>query len=300
MSCFLIRVGHLLIHLHGSASRSRVLARPRNMVSRTSHMGILSLYDSFDDWPIVKRYAKLLAIYVIIAVAVVLLYAPWALALRPTDISIVRAGFSIICGIALAGVFGASTYLTLKDPDQKLLSPAEVTSADQVVPILREYVSEPYVGGIAADGIDQVESATRKHDRLLKAITAQFSKGSLTWDRFANLVEQATQTIIRNAALLANNVQSFDRVEYTKDLNDLKRAKNSNSAEMRVQREQVEVHEQSLEHMHQVIGANERMLLELGKLELEIGKLDAGDTLSSNDGTIEELETLIQETKYYG
>ena len=43
------------------------------MVSRTCHMGILKPYDSFDDWPIVKRYAKLLAVYVLIAVAIPLL-----------------------------------------------------------------------------------------------------------------------------------------------------------------------------------------------------------------------------------
>lgn len=252
-----------------------------------------------NDWVNVKRYIRLAVLYACIVVAVVVLYAPWGVALRPSDISILRAGLSIVCGIALAGTFFVGTYLTLKEPDQKLLAPAEITRADEVVPILRAYVDEPYVGGIAADVIDQVESATRKRTRLHKAIGAQFSPGSLTWDRFTGLVDQAERTIIRNAALLANGVQSFDRVEYAKDLNDLRRAGNSDSAAVRVQQEQVAVHEQSLKHMHEVIGANERMLLELGKLELEIGKLEAGDTLSNNDETIEELSTLIEETQYY-
>lgn len=248
----------------------------------------------------VKRYIRLVALYVFIAAAIVLLYAPWALALRPTDYSILRAGFSIICGVALAGVFGTGTYLLLKDPDQKLLEAGDVMSAEEVVPILREYVEAPYVGGIAGDALDQVQSANRKRGRLSKAIETQFSRGSLTWERFTNLVEQAYRTIVRNTALLANGVQSFDRVEYSKDLADARRFANVDSEAARVQRAQVAVHEQELSHMHEILAANERVLLELGKLELELGKLEAGETLSNNDETIEELTQLIRDTQYYG
>lgn len=247
-----------------------------------------------------KRYARLFATYVLIAVAVVLLYAPWALALRPWDYDILRAGFSIIAGIGLAGFFGVSTYLALKDPDQKLLQAADVVSADEVVPVLHEYVEAPYVGGIAADAIDQVQSASRKRGRLRKAIRAQFSEGSLTWDRFTGLVDQATQTVIRNAALIANGVQTFDGSEYRKDLADVKRAERDNAVDVSIQREQVAVHEAALDHMHEVLAANERMLLELGKLELELGKLETGDTMDANSQTIEELSNLIEETQYYG
>ena len=244
-----------------------------------------------------KRYLRLFALYVVIAVAVVLLYAPWGLALRPTDYSLLRAGFSIICGIALAGTFGAGTYLALKDPEEHLLTPAEVINEDEVIPVLRSYVETPYVGGIAADVIEQVQSSDRKRRRLQKYIASQFSEGSITWDRFAGLVDQAHHTIIRNAALVANNVQTFDREGYAKDLADLHRKGNKNNE---VQRQQVAVYEQSLAHMREIIAANERMLLELGRLELELSKLDAGSTLESNEGTIDELARLIEETKYYG
>lgn len=246
-----------------------------------------------------KRYARLLATYVLIAVTVVLLYAPWALALRPWDYSILRAGMSIVAGIALAGVFAASTYFTLKEPEQHLLAPQSVMSEEEVTPLLREYVDEPYVGGIAADALDQISSASRKQQRLRKAIDAQFSKGSLTWDRFCGLVDQARHTILRNAALIANSVQAFDRKEYAKDLEDVRRAKGGDPKVYEIQLQQVAVHEQSLAHMQEVIAANERMLLELGKLELELGKLEAGDTLGNNEETLDELSSLIEETKYY-
>lgn len=246
-----------------------------------------------------KRYIRLALLYVFIAASVVFLYAPWGLNLRPTDYNILRAGFSIIFGVALLGTFGAGTYLALRDPGQKLLEAGDVMSEDEVVPILREYSEAPYVGGIAGDALDQVRSASRKRSRLNKAIEAHFSKGSITWERYTGLVDQAHRTIVRNCALLANAVQTFDRVEYGKDLADARRYGNANTEAARVQREQVAVHNQALAHMHDVLDANERVLLELGKLELELGKLESGETLSNNSETIEELSQLISETQYY-
>jgi hypothetical protein len=233
----------------------------------------------------VKRYVRLLATYVFIALAVVLVYAPWGLALRPWDYSILRAGLSIIIGIALVGTFGASTYLALKDPDVKLLEPAEVMRDEEVIPVLEEYVDALYVGGIAADALEQVNSAHRKRSRLRKTISAQFAEGSLSWDKFFGLVDAAERTVLRNAALVANNVQSFDREGYAKAL--------------RRKDEQLDLYNQQLDHMREVIAANDSVLLELGKLELELSKLEAEDVFEDNNQTVEELQALIDNTRYY-
>ena len=238
-----------------------------------------------------KRYLRLFAIYVLIAIAVVLLYAPWGLALRPWDYSLLRAGLSIVCGIGLVGVFGASTYLTLKDPDVKLLEPSRVMDDNEVIPVLEEYAETPYVGGIASDALEQVRSAARKKERLYKIIGVQFAEGSLSWDRFTTLVNSADHTVLRNSALVANSVQAFDRETYAKE----KGRRNKTQG----QEEQLALYDQSLAHMREIITANDRVLLEMGKLELELSKLEADDTLEDNDQTVEELRTLIEETKYY-
>lgn len=235
-----------------------------------------------------KRYIKLFATYVLIAFAVVLLYAPWGLALRPWDYDLLRAGFSIIAGIGLAGVFGTSTYLLLKDPDVKLLEPTTVVDNDDVVPVLTEYAQTPYVGAIALETLEQVHSAERKRGRLRKVISIQFSEGSMSWDKFSSLVDSAERTILRNSALVANRIQSFDREGYKKAL----RSKDAHA-------EELSLYEQALASMREVIEANERVLLEMGKLELELSSLEADDTREAASETIEELQTLIEETRYY-
>lgn len=235
-----------------------------------------------------KRYAQLLATYIVIALVVVLLYAPWGLALRPWDYSLLRAGFSIVAGIGLAGVFGASTYLLLKDPDVKLLEPSNVSGDDEVAPVLEEYAQTPYVGAIATEALEQVHSAERKRKRLRKVITVQFSEGSLSWDKFCSLVDMAERTVLRNSALIANGVQSFDREGYKRAL----RSGDDHS-------EQTELYERSLAGMRDIIDANERVLLEMAKLEMELSSLEADDTREAASETIEELQGLIEETRYY-
>lgn len=236
-----------------------------------------------------KRYARLAAIYVFIALAVVLLYAPWGLALRPWDYSILRAGLSIIAAVALAGAFVTSTYLALKDPEVKLLEPTKIMADDEVVPVLEEYTDAPYVGDIANEALEQIRSASRKRKRLRKVISVQFSEGSMSWDKFTNVVDMAERTILRNSALIANCAQSFDREGYTK----AKRRNNSTSSE------QVALYDKSLADMQQVVDANERVLLEMAKLELELTQLEADDTRQSASETMEELQGLIEQTRYY-
>ena len=240
----------------------------------------------------VKRYLKLLAIYVLIAVALVVIYAPWGLYLRPSDYSILRAGMSIVSGVALGGVFVTSTYLLLKDPDVKLLEPAEVMSEDEVLPVLEEYENTPYVGAIAASAEEQVQSATRKEQRLTKLISVQFAEGSLSYDRFKGLAERAAHTVIRNSALIANYVQNFDRDEYAKELARKKAKKGQRS-------EELVVFDQTLADMQEILDANDQVLLEMSKLEREVGRLNEGDTLESADETVEELKELIEQTRYY-
>lgn len=63
--------------------------------------------------------------------------------------------------------------------------------------------------------------------------------------------------------------------------------------------EQTELYERSLAGMRDIIDANERVLLEMAKLEMELSSLEADDTREAASETIEELQGLIEETRYY-
>ena len=51
--------------------------------------------------------------------------------------------------------------------------------------------------------------------------------------------------------------------------------------------------------MREVLEANERLLLEMGKLEMELSDLQSDDNKEDNTHMLEEVKDLLEQTKYY-
>lgn len=242
-----------------------------------------------------KKYTRLLATYAGIATAAMVLYAPWLVGLTPSDPSILRAGLSVICGIVLAGSFGASTYAYLREPEYHLLNAGEVRSADDVVWQLRDLAEQPVVGTIARDAARQVEDMERRSERLERTISAAFGSSSLSHDKFMAVVESARLTLLRNCALLANRVQAFDVEGYRRMGRHVAKADQPILADS----VHLQVFEDTLADMREVSEANEHLLLEMGKLEMELSDLDGEDTDQENARTLEQIDELLGQMKYY-
>lgn len=243
-----------------------------------------------------KKYARLLASYAGIAITAMVLYTPWLVGLTPSDPSILRAGLSVICGIALAGAFGGSTYAYLHEPEYHLLETSEVNDADDVLPQLRGLSEFPVVGGYASDAVKQIESMEHRRDRLHRVIEDKFGEGSLSRDKFVAVVDAGWRTLLRNCALLTNRAQSFD-VDGYRTLQ--RRLPASGQPSDPLEAERMRVYEGVLDDMREVIEANERLLLEMGKLEMELSDLESDDNREDNTRMLDEVRDLLEQTKYY-
>ena len=243
-----------------------------------------------------KKYARLLASYAGIAISAMVLYTPWLVGLTPSDPSILRAGLSVICGIVLTGAFGASTYAYLHEPEYRLLESGEVNEADDVLPQLREYANLPEVGRYAEEACNQIETMERRRERLYRVIEAKFGSESLSHDRFVAVVDAGERTLLRNCALLANRVQSFDVDGYRKQRRRLVTQTGKNDT---LDKEREEIYAEALADMRDVIEANEHLLLEMGKLEMELSDLESDDNREDNNRMLDEVKELLEQTKYY-
>ena len=87
-----------------------------------------------------KKYIKLVAIDIAIAIIVVILYSPGLLALRVTDESIFRAGMSILAGLGLLCIFFSVNIRMLRDPKPIHIAPDEVYDLDEARKILRSHM----------------------------------------------------------------------------------------------------------------------------------------------------------------
>ena len=246
-----------------------------------------------------RRYARLLASYAGIAITAMVLYTPWLVGLAPSDPSIVRASLSVICGILLTGAFGASTYAYLQGPEYRLLETGEVEGPDDVLPLLQGFVELPVVGGYAQEGATQIEQMEYRRERLNRVIEAKFGAESLSHDRFVAVVDSARVTLLRNCALLANRIQSFDVDSYRKPKKLLPGQVGSAEPTDEISREREHIFEEALADMREVIEANERLLLEMGKLEMEFSDLESDDNREGNTRMLEEVADLLEQTKYY-
>ena len=270
-----------------------------------------------------KKYARLLASYAAIAITGMVLYTPWLVGLTPTDPSILRAGLSVICGIVLTGAFGASTYAYLHEPEYRLLEAADVEDVDDVLPQLRGFAELPVIGSTAEEAAGQIETMERRRTRLNKIIVAKFGAESLSHDKFAAVVEAAWHTLLRNCALLCNRIQAFDVDGYRQlrrqlpagarralpsvlDLNasrsqnrDLSNAQRPLDGIAGIEAERAALYEEALHDMRDVLEANERLLLEMGKLEMELSDLESDDNRDDNTRMLDEVKELIEQTQYY-
>lgn len=246
-----------------------------------------------------KHLLQLLGSYILIAAVAVFLYAPWFMGLSPSDPSLLNAGLSIILGVVLAGCFVGSTVHTvhaLQGPSVKLLKAGEVNEVEDVRPILAALGRTEYVGDYARDALTQVESVDRKAARLEKAISEKFEAGSMTWEKFMSVVAAARQTVLKNAASLANKIQTFDTEGYSEARSSQPRS-HYQSPEFNQAR--LKLYEDAQNEMRDILTANERLLLELARLEDELADLEDAGNREANTRMIEEVQTLVDETKYY-
>lgn len=241
-----------------------------------------------------RKYARLLASYAAIAITGMVLYTPWLVGLAPSDPSLVRASLSVICGIVLTGAFGASTYAYLREPEYRLLGSEEVNEPDDVLPQLRGLSDLPVVGGFASEAAEQVDSMGHRHARLCRVIASKFGDGSLSQGKFVAVVDAVERTLLRNCALLSNRVQAFDVDSYR----TLRRHPPDREADA-ARQGQLAVYEDALGDMREVIEANERLLLEMGRLEMELSDLEADGAREDNTRMLEEVNELLEQTRYY-
>lgn len=247
-----------------------------------------------------KKYGKLIAFDAIMAVLIVVLYSPGLLNLRPTDPSILRAGLSIIFGVIILVAVVWYNLSALRQPRYEHLDTSgELDSGDLAV-VLSRYKDTPVVGRYAADAISELEQINRKKKSLYDIISGKFEKGSMTWEKFIAVVDSAALTVNKNSALLANRVQAFDVEDYQR-MERLMRTGSYRRDEIPddLQEEKWGLLRSSMNDMRNVVAANEKLLLELDKFAVEIGGLESSENTEANNRMLEEVRTLVEETKYY-
>lgn len=174
------------------------------------------------------------------------------------------------------------------------------SSAASITEVMQEYVDDGVVGPYARDVIDVLDAAEHCGRSLTAAIDNEFERNSMSWDRFSATADQALDAILRNCAVLANRVQSFDVVDYRRMEEFYQTGgfrTHGTPEEARLQR--WKLLDETKREMDGIRVTNQNLLLELSKLVDELTRLSSAEAQDEGERIADEVSKLVDETKYY-
>lgn len=252
-----------------------------------------------------KKWRNTIVFDVAMIILVIILFGPAGLQLSPLSPNLFVAILSVVAaafiGYEVVKV-NAKALLTARAEKRvaQLGTGEDEVSAEDVKLALAEYEKTAVVGQYAKQAITELENAERKCEGLYESINAKFQEGSLTWQKFAEVIDAATGAIVHNSSLLARRIQAFDVEDYNKNArNTITGLFNRSTVPEGLRQEKRQVYEASLNDMRGIVAANERLLLELDKFSFEMGQLEASENAEQNDHLLEEVNTLVEQTQYY-
>lgn len=239
-----------------------------------------------------KRYIKLIMVNLILVIILIVAYSPGLCSLQPNDISILRAGLSIlIAPISIITAILANLKLIMPGKTEYIKS-TEGIDIEQAKRLLRTYTENgPFLtqARTAYDQLERLQNITRK---TLNILDIKFETGSMSYERFASIIESAYENAIKNIILMTNRMQMFSPSEYHR----LKNYKNDDIPDD-IQEKQLAFYERIRIHTRQTIEINEKIIYNMTELMAKCAESETNTI--ANDSVIQELETLTDQLKYY-
>ena len=228
-----------------------------------------------------KKYLKLITANLTIAVIAVVLYSPGLVNLRLSDYSIFRAGMSIIAALLLILAFFLINIRLLKEPDHRPVTLEDVRDLDKAKDLART----------AADQLDRIFQCRK---RLSGILEQKFTRGTISFQKFDSVALAAESSAIKNVVAMANRMRLFDEKEYAR----LQHYREDDIPDD-IQEEQLRLYQKNFDDVRSTIALNEKILLKLDALAMEISASTSTDAADLNNELIGEIERLIDETRYY-
>lgn len=212
----------------------------------------------------------------------------------------------LVSALIIIVVVVAATILIIllihKDDKKVVKAKAALSEGDteKLGMVLASYRGKYGIGSIAEIASRQVTNIEKKGPQLLHMIGEKFEKGSMSYDRFYGPVSNGIDTVRQNSLSLAHLLEGFDDQDFQK------LAKLMETGEYRhdmiddeIQKERYLIYQNSLSEMERIVSTNERMLLVLDRISVELSKLQTNQIDEEGSRILEEIEELSKTAKYY-
>ncbi|MBO4889236.1 MAG: hypothetical protein J5589_13130 [Firmicutes bacterium] len=196
------------------------------------------------------------------------------------------------------------TIILLIHKDDKKVTKAKEALAegkvDQLSTVIGSYKGKYGIGSIAEIASRQVTNIDKKGPSLLKMVDEKFEPGSMSHDRFTVPIQNGIETVRQNSLTLARMLEGFDDQDFQK------LAKLMQTGEYRhdliddeIQKERYLIYQNNMSEMERIVSTNERMLLTLDRISVELSKLETNQIDQEGSKILEEIEELTKTAKFY-
>lgn len=196
------------------------------------------------------------------------------------------------------------TIILLIHKDDKKVTKAKAQLAegkvDQLGTVIGSYKGKYGIGSIAEIASRQVINIEKKGPSLLKMVDEKFEPGTMSHDRFITPIQSGIETVRQNSLTLARMLEGFDDQDFQK------LAKLMQTGEYRhdliddeIQKERYLIYQNNMSEMERIVSTNERMLLMLDRISVELSKLETNQIDQEGSKILEEIQELAQTAKYY-
>ena len=182
---------------------------------------------------------------------------------------IVLIGFALFVALIVWAVRKAMAKAKTigQPPEYEHIDTEGQISDEHVIAILKRYTHRYAVSDLARAGINSLGSASHKRDSFYATLDSKFKEGTISWE-------------YRRMERQFNGVKPADMPDAT-------------------QAERWGMLQGRLDGMKEIVDGNQKMLLELDRLEAELGKLESTERSAESDDILAEIHTLTEEMKYY-
>lgn len=241
-----------------------------------------------------NKYAKLFLGNAAFAAGAVCLYSPGLIGLSPFSPNVFAAAASIAIGVVAVPSFVLMnrSFLTEKEPE--LVRSDDGRAEEKAAEIMGRYVSSQVLGGIAQSALSQIQRMEGAESNFEKLVIRRFGAGTLSYRKFMGVMDCASQALSKGMIRMVNKMIIFDEAEYKKlasgeylkdDIPD------------HIQEEKKRLYEKNLEDLRSILEKNEKVLLEVDHLMMELSEVDySGEDI---EAAADQINELLRQLEYY-
>ncbi len=245
----------------------------------------------------IHKILKALLLNVAIAAVCIIVFSPGLLGISLTKSGAFGMAFGYTVVLISVAAFIYGNYTLFVKGDKPAAEERErVKTKKDYEQELAKYKPYEVRGKVAENLLLQMDSIENKMELLTDNVEKRFSVSELSYKKFMAVTLEVERLFYVNVQSMINRLAVFDEEDYGRTEEKVR----AGLLPKHIGKEKMQLFKEQTDYMDSILQGNEKILIRLDKLLIEISKLDSiGEGEMEEMTGILEIDSLISQTQYY-